>query len=502
MNSLDRLQQTLSTQYTLKCFVDLAQLSASPSAAYSHFQSCYQEVFDNSDRLVFYTSDVISDQFLQHLYQAVDLIDISNFFVLICSPIDISTQLQSAARLYSNDPGPFQTLQVQFDETCKLLDNFFVPDTLCPMPWMHLEISNQGEVRPCCVYAHSIGNVETSSLNEIFCNNSLTTLRTEFLQGKKPSGCAECWNNENKGLISNRHYHLSMLKKELLTVNLDNPEIKSLDLKPGNTCNFKCRICSPTSSSLFAQEVYGNIPIKKFNWAESDSKTINEIIEILPSLSNIDMYGGEPFLIKPLLRLVKQAVDQDTAKNIRLHYNSNGSIYPENLIEHWKKFKHVDIQFSIDNIKNRFEIERGGTWDCVESNIKKLIDLKLPNVKISIMPAISIMNIFYIDELLQWAFDLDLPVNPLYVTTPVGYNLNNLTAEAKQLIVDKFQNHTWPEMQNILKYITKIPAADGKEFVKICSHFDQLRNQNFTQSHPEIANAMGYVYNNNITTDR
>ena len=43
-----------------------------------------------------------------------------------------------------------------------------------------------------------------------------------------------------------------------------------------------------------------------------------------------------------------------------------------------------------------------------------------------------------------------------------------------------------------------IPDSDGQEFLKLCKHFDTLRNQNFAKSHYEIAKAMGYVYNNNI----
>lgn len=484
--SITGLRQYLSSQYTLKCFVDLEYISLAPSNAYKQFQACYQESFDNNDRLVFYTTDIISKKLLDHLYQASSQIDVSNFFVLICSPYDISEQVKS--------DNPFQTLQLEFEKTRELQNNYFVPDTLCPMPWMHLEVTAPGKIRPCCVSSQTIGHVKDLTLQDAFGSNMLSELRQELLDGKKSSGCQKCWDLESKGLISNRTYHMQFLKTELLTNLLDYPKIKSLDLKPGNTCNFKCRICNPVSSSLFAQEVskYQSTLLTTFNWAEDNSKTINEISNLLSSISNLDMYGGEPFLIKPLSYLVKQAVDLGYAKNIRLHYNSNGSVYPTNLIEHWKKFAQVDIQFSIDNIGSRFELERGGSWDQVELNIKNLLDLQLPNVKISIMPAVSIMNVFYIDELLEWAGSLNLTVNPLYVLTPEGFALKNLTSEAKTLISDKFKNHHWPEMKSILSYITTLPESNGQEFIKICKHFDQLRNQNFADSHPEIANAMGY----------
>jgi len=490
--SIADLRQHLSEQYTLKCFVDLEYISTTPSSVYKQFQTCYQEVFDNNDRLVFYTTDIIPKKLLHHLYQAASQIDISNFFILICSPHDISEQVGS--------DNPFQTLQLEFEQTRKLQNNYFVPDTVCPIPWMHLEVGIQGEIRPCCVSSQTIGHAKNLTLQDAFHSSVLSKLRQEFLDGEKPSGCQRCWDSESRGLISNRTYHMQFLKTELLTNALDRPEIKSLDLKPGNTCNFKCRICNPISSSLFAQEMskLRKIPLKVFNWAEDNSKTINEISELIPALTNIDMYGGEPFLIKPLLQLVNQAVDQGHAGNIRLHYNSNGSIYPEKFIKQWKSFKHVDIHFSIDNVGKRFELERGGSWAQVDSNIRKLLSLQLPNVKISIMPAISIMNVFYIDELLDWASELDLPVNPLYISAPIGFALQNLTTEAKTLIINKFKNCQWSEIKNILSYITTLPGSDGKEFIKLCNQFDHLRNENFADSHPEVANAMGYVYNKTL----
>jgi radical SAM protein with 4Fe4S-binding SPASM domain len=498
MISIPQLQQTLSNLYDLKCFVDLAELTTSPNGAYKYVNHCHQEKFNNNDRLVFYTSEIIPNSLLQHLYQATGLIDISNYFVLICSTHDVTQQVTDIAKL--NTTTPFQTTQLLFENCKSLQNNFAVPDTLCPLPWRHLEVGPSGEIRPCCVYTDNVGHVKNDSLKNTFNNRALQNLRQELLSGKRSSGCNKCWENEKNGLTSNRHYHMRMLKKELLTKDLDNPAIKSLDIKPGNTCNFKCRICSPVYSSLYAQEVKSNtgISIESFNWAESDSRVIDEIVELLPTLTNIDMYGGEPFLIKPLLRVVKQAVDQHRAPHIRLHYNSNGSVYPETLIEYWKKFNHVDIQFSIDNIGNRFELERGGSWQQVDSNIKKLIALDLPNVKISVMPAISIMNVFYLDSVLQWANDLGLAINVQYVTRPSEFDLKNLTADAKKLIVEKFQHHPWPEMKNILSYIMSIPDSDGQEFLKLCRHFDMLRNQNFAETHTELAKVMGYVYNNNI----
>lgn len=485
--TIDQLKHELSKKYLIKCFVDLADLTVSSTQAYKILQQHYQQKFLPNDRLVFYTEHEISDQLIEHLYQATELIDISNCFILLCNTADIKSRLK-------NNTDEFQSIQLDISNTKFLSNNFVLPDTLCPMPWTHLAIDQPGNVRPCCVYRRPVGSVVKNSITQLFHGQEHVQLRQKLLLGEKAPGCDHCWNLEEHGLTSNRIQHLSLLKKDLLTKYLDNPEITSLDLAPGNTCNFKCRICGPTASSLFAQEVQfnqGNVPIRSFNWAESNSVIINEIFSLLPSLTNIDMYGGEPFLIKPLNQLLQQAVEQQQAQHIRLHYNSNGSVYPTQLIEYWKHFKHIDIQFSIDNVGKRFELERGGSWDQVQSNICKLLDLALPNLKISIMPTVSIMNILYLDELLEWANTLELPVNPNYLDSPKAFGIKNLTWSAKKLILEKFQNHPWPEMSNILTTIKLSPDSDGTKFIEITKHFDCIRKQNFSATHPEIAHAMG-----------
>ena len=492
--TLSQLKHNLSKKFSIKCFVDLADLTATPTQAYKILQQHHQSEFLANDRLVFYTEHAVSDQLIQHMYQAATLIDVSNFFLLFCSPFDISDRMHTLALENPGDNVPFHSIQENIKNTKPLMRNFTAPDTLCPMPWTHTMIAQNGQVSPCCIYQGSVGSVVNNSLHNIFYNQDYAHLRQRLLSGEKVSGCDRCWSLEDHGMISNRVRHMRLLKKDLMTKYLDDPKITSLDISPGNTCNFKCRICNPTSSSLFAQEaqsVTGVQPVRSFNWAESDTKIMEEISSLLPSLTNIDMYGGEPFLIKPLHKLVSQAAEQGHAKQIRLHYNSNGSTYPSHLIDHWKQFNHVDIHFSVDNVGPRFDLERGGSWEQVQSNIRKLVALSLPNLKISLMPTVSIMNILYLDEVLEWANEVGLPVNFNYLDSPKEFSVKNLTADAKRLVFEKFQKHTGSEMSGILNLVRSSLDCDGTDFVTLTKHFDLIRGQNFSSTHAEIAHAMG-----------
>ena len=271
--------------YNVKCCVDVAQLTANPQAAYEFFQLHWQSTFDIDDRIVLYSSYTWPKELLQHLYAATKLIDISNCFVLLAGPgIDRDQVLQ-----LSTNNQAFETLVVGIAESTRPLEHAYkLSKSMCPLPWMHLEIKNQGEISPCCISTKYIDTVSDTGIQTAFAGEVVANFRQQFLNGDRPNECQACWSVEDKGLASNRTRHLSFLKKDLLTKYLSNPKIVSLDLKPGNTCNFKCRICGPRASSKFAQEQSkfdSTVPIRSYNWAESTTQVMNEVEQLLQNNS-------------------------------------------------------------------------------------------------------------------------------------------------------------------------------------------------------------------------
>jgi radical SAM protein with 4Fe4S-binding SPASM domain len=490
--NIAQLETVLNQQYSVKAMIDLAELSRSPGAVYKFFYGLHQDAFEPNDRIVIYTSHHIPDTLLKHLYDAASFIDISSWFILICTPTCIP----------NTEEDSFRQLLISLEPTVALENNYILPDTICAIPWTHLEVRGSGQMYPCCVMKNSttIGNVQTTTLKDAFNGEFMQSLRTDLLDGKKPVACQACWDIEDRGMSSNRTHNIKRLKKQFLLEYLEKPAINSVDIKFNNTCNFKCRICNPDSSSLIAAENHKflGIPINvQSKWSDSD-KFIQETIELLPHLSNIDMYGGEPFLIEKFSNVLHMAVEQGYAKNIRLHYNSNGSIWPEKFIPLWKHFKEVDIHFSVDAIGKRFDLERGSTWQHVEANILRLKDLNFDNINICLTSTVSIMNVYYIDEVYDWALTHGFKLFSNILLTPFDFNIKNLTQEAQDLIIKKFANHPWPEIQRVLRAIESTPASDGVLFREKIKWFDSVRQENFADSHPEIAKAMGYVYNSNV----
>jgi MoaA/NifB/PqqE/SkfB family radical SAM enzyme len=142
-------------------------------------------------------------------------------------------------------------------------------DKFCVLPWVSLEASPIGTVRPCCLADDEIVNdnnekfsLMTADFADIQNSQHMRTLREQFLAGEKPQTCRKCWNEERAGRTSKRMHTLDRMKHMGISNEwtADAKPLMFLDLKLGNICNLKCRICGSWSSSQFATEEINQLP--------------------------------------------------------------------------------------------------------------------------------------------------------------------------------------------------------------------------------------------------
>ena len=142
-------------------------------------------------------------------------------------------------------------------------------DKFCVLPWVSLEASPIGTVRPCCLADDEIVDdagqkfeLSTANFQNIQNSRHMRNIRAQFLAGEKPQTCRKCWNEERVGRDSKRIHTLNRLKHMLPDQDwtTDAKPLMFLDLKLGNICNLKCRICGPWSSSQFATEELNSMP--------------------------------------------------------------------------------------------------------------------------------------------------------------------------------------------------------------------------------------------------
>ena len=512
------LQKYLETQHNYHVIgvVDLDQLLGQPrNTLYRLFQQWYKSEFAHHERIVLYSRQKISLELLTHIQKCASLIDISNFFILICSPQIDYTDLELVRSQYLHDDCVLSTHIISFtDVVPHIVENHLItlPTTFCFSPWAQMEISSCGEFKPCCVYKESITisqgqkyNINTASIQEVYNSDYLKQLRQQFLSGVMPSGCDHCWYKEQHDGNSNRMWfktHLGV-EAECLHIEQDSlANLKSLDIKLGNLCNFKCRICNAENSSRIAEEQIkhfgSSFDLKNLNqqgqWAENEQ--VWKMFEVLgDQLVNIDFYGGEPFLIKQHEKFLDYLISNNHAKHIRLHYNSNGSIYPAHLFDKWKLFQQVDIAFSIDNIGTKFELERGGNWIEVEQNLDRFLASKLPNMILSIFATVSVQNVYYLDQLICWVESRNFnALNWNLLQNPKFLSITAMNQELTTAVIDQLSRIDLTTLQkyNVFSIIELLKQNNNSsnlidKLAEYMLKLDNIRNQKFNETHAEIA---------------
>ena len=401
-----------------------------------------------------------------------------------------------------------------------------LPSTICMLPWISIETSPLGTTRPCCLAHDEIvdetGNkydLKTTTLETIYKSQYMQDLRRQFRAGEKPKTCSRCWEEEAAGKDSKR-IHSQIRLKELYTqvdwANDTPDQLWFIDLKLGNICNLKCRICGSWSSSKWAAEEMAYLPpnvdkkthiaykwLQEGKWPEESPEFWANLKALLPNIKYFEFTGGEPWLIKEHWELLQYAAENGYSENIDIHYNTNATQLPDNPFV-WANFGRVDIAVSIDNVGRRFEYERhGASWDRALEVVDYIHELKehsMPNITTQLCFTINIQNVYYLDELLSWADTKgfgSIYFNMLH--SPSHMNIQHMTPAAQELVLNKLKTHFWTtakyqeEIDNVIKFIENGTGSDGQRFLFEMQRTDAYRKQNFMTTHPEIAEAMGYV---------
>jgi MoaA/NifB/PqqE/SkfB family radical SAM enzyme len=399
------------------------------------------------------------------------------------------------------------------------------PNHMCMLPWMSIEVTPEGTCRPCCMALENISDdqgqsyrMTQHSVKEIYHSKYMQNLREQFRAGERPATCQRCWNEEDAGRTSKRMnmFYKFRSHEPMVDYSTNLPEhIWYVDLKLGNICNLKCRICGSWSSSKWAQEeldYLGDMPreykrqhraykfLQNGQWPRTSMQFWQNMDQLLPHVKYFDFTGGEPFLIQEQFDLLQRAVDTGVSGNISVHYNTNGTQFPESAIDIWRQFKQIDIAFSIDDTGKRFEYQRyGAVWEDVDKNLDRYLQLanQYDNISLQICATVNIHNVLYIPELLPYleakGFD-NIYINMLH--DPWYFNIAHMTDQAKQLVIERLQsaprNRFYNELQKLVNFINNGSGSNGSEFRFIVRQADEYRNLSLTDHHAEIAQAMGY----------
>lgn len=389
-------------------------------------------------------------------------------------------------------------------------------EVFCVAPWMGLDIRQDGEVKPCCVSEYSYGDIKEKSLWEIWNDEPIRKLRENMINEIPHESCKVCYTNQKAGKSSLRQdfngdlykYYKKFVYETNNDYTVNEPGFVWWDLKLSNKCNFKCRMCSYTSSSSFELEQFGKIS-GRWNAAE---KTYEEVEPYLGMVNHLYFSGGESLIIDEHWKILDKIIELGRNNKVTLAYNSNFSnlVYKgRHIFDVWDQFsRDLQVHISVDGVGPRGElIRKGFNWERFISHAEQFRDRfkhKERTHQLHFDCTVQALNVFDVVNLHQYLYNSGLmkDIDFLFLNflqTPREQSVWILDKKTKEAAKENIRNHidnflipnkskrSVDFYESLIKYIDLyqeqllIP-----DFLKSMRRFDKLRKESVIETFPEF----------------
>jgi MoaA/NifB/PqqE/SkfB family radical SAM enzyme len=385
-------------------------------------------------------------------------------------------------------------------------------DNFCIMPFVHSFVT-PNIVSPCCAYTD---NIKLNSKEQYWDSNQLKNIQKNMLDNVRDTGCAICWKKEDRGYSSLRQHSNQIYKDHIEDIKqnkkADYPFY--IDLRLGNLCNLKCRMCISEWSSQIAGEILDNpnedwidTPTQKV--IELDDDTWELLEQWLPHVRRVFMTGGEPTIIKRNMDYINKIVASGRGKDVELIFTTNATNINKQFTKVGKEFKSVSYNVSIDAVGTLARyIRYPSDWDTIENNLKNIKHGVSFNTTIQWLNMTRLNEIFdYIENCgimfggiwFQLVTDpkyLDPIYAPLFMKEKCISDIDNFL-NRPFLNEEKFNNILYGELKQsliqtkefLIKNMDNVQHVD--EFLKRMEILDRLRGQKLFDVLPELTQLGG-----------
>ena len=322
-------------------------------------------------------------------------------------------------------------------------------DTYCNQPFTSLALKNwrKGKLKsvwPCCNMGNNDGIVHNDnplgidcadlSPQEIFDHPRMEELRQNLANGVRDSACSVCWRMEDNNVKSYRQHNISVHEKELTTI----------DVTSSNECNLACRMCGPSASNLWMQDIknlketgHSNLYIQNhaYTGTTSDPPKATESIQWQWMYDNTDKIkylkcsGGEPLYDTKFIKLLEKYIADGTAKDTTVMCHTNGTQFGNpKIVEILNYFKKQEHSFSIDGFGQVYEyIRYPGTWDNLNDSLHHYFQMDNISNSFQITTVISALNLLNLRDLEDWSRKIHTKyLYPRFGKTPTMLNYQEL----------------------------------------------------------------------------
>ena len=232
---------------------------------------------------------------------------------------------------------------------------------LCLAKWKQVSLHLTTGMNNSCYHPplHAIDSAEIKiDVSALHNTTHKKTQRRMMLAGEKPTECQYCWNMEDQGKLSDRHYRSgepwAAVDFESIKNSTGEEDVvpSYVEVNFNHACNLRCSYCSPQFSSSWADEVARHgayptlvphnapehftgsrraIPVRESNpyvdafWAWWP--------DLYPHLEHFRMTGGEPLLDRNTYRVFDYVLTNPSPK-LHLNVTSNFSVDEKS----WQKY--------------------------------------------------------------------------------------------------------------------------------------------------------------------
>jgi MoaA/NifB/PqqE/SkfB family radical SAM enzyme len=365
----------------------------------------------------------------------------------------------------------------------------------CPAPWTSFYVDPSGQVENCCLSSNKLGSVKEQNITAILNGPKNLEIKRQMLAGERVSGCENCY--RQSGTNSLQHYFRGEYEKLGADFYRDqnNFQLRYLDLRWNNTCNFACVYCSPGLSSLWAEQRQQVIKMK-----ESKHDLLDHVLTQLENLDTLYLAGGEPLMLKENEKVLEKLYEVNP--NCRICVNTNLSLLEGNRVfEQLKRFQRVQWLVSAEDQQRRYEYLRWpGSWETFEKNLRLINSINDHNTSFNmVMMNLNAVTIWDFIDLLRDEFNVDhrsISVNLYNMRDPAGpLAIQRMTDQQRDKVKKRIAQSNYTRILGITNVLDSLedsrsnhmPAWNGLEYtVDYLQELDQMRGLDSRQIFPEV----------------
>ena len=265
--------------------------------------------------------------------------------------------------------------------------------------------------------------------------------RRIMLRNERPSECQYCWNMEDLGELSDRHYRSGEpwaavdFDRIAASTGLEDDVVPSyVEVNFNNACNLACSYCSPQFSSTWAQEVerWGGYPTGTVHNSPDHFRGDRRVIparehnpyvtafwkwwpELYPQLKHFRMTGGEPLMDRNTYRVfdyVLAAPKSDLHLNVTSNFSVEDALFEKYLdyvkrlcdteIEHFMQYVSLD---SGNGVQAEY-IRHGMSADRVVRNVNRYLHEAPSRNSLTFIITMNNLSVTGFQQYMEWILSL------------------------------------------------------------------------------------------------